>query len=74
MPVPPRRVTSRLFLRADRPFCVSSRMPIPRLVLVAIVIAIITLGSSGCVMRRTVTERNQVVAQGYVVKAPVLAP
>jgi hypothetical protein len=31
-------------------------------------------GATGCVMQRTVKNGNQVVSEGYVVKAPLIAP
>lgn len=36
------------------------------------VLGCIALGTAGCVMRRTVTEGDTVVSQGYVVKAPLI--
>lgn len=49
-------------------------MPLPRLVLLTLSLAFICLCATGCLMRRTVTEGDEVVAQGYVVKAPLIAP
>jgi hypothetical protein len=45
---------------------------LPRISRVALPICLlgfVALCASGCVMRRTVKEGNEVVAQGYVVKA-----
>jgi hypothetical protein len=48
-------------------------MPLQRLALLACLLGFIVLGSTGCVVHRTVKDGNEVVAQGYVVKAPVVA-
>jgi hypothetical protein len=34
----------------------------------------VALCATGCIMRRTVKEGSEVVAQGYVVKSPLIAP
>ena len=49
-------------------------MPLQRFALLAGLLGFIILGASGCVMHRTVKDGNEVVAQGYVVKAPLIAP
>jgi len=49
-----------------------SDMPIQHIALLTFVL--LALCATGCVMRRTVKEGNEVVAQGYVVKSPLIAP
>ena len=49
-------------------------MSIPRLSLLAIGLGFTVLCGSSCVMQRTVKEGDEVVAQGYVVKSPLIAP
>lgn len=47
-------------------------MPIRRIALFTFVL--LALCATSCVMRRTVKEGDEVVAQGYVLKAPLIAP
>jgi hypothetical protein len=49
-------------------------MSIQRVALIILLLGFIALCANGCVMQRTVREGDEVVAQGYVVKAPLLAP
>jgi hypothetical protein len=49
-------------------------MPIRRVALFVFVLGVFALGASGCVMHRTVKNGNEVVSQGYVVKAPLISP
>jgi uridine phosphorylase len=49
-------------------------MSIHRVARLALAMAFIGLGTTGCVMQRTVKNGDQVVSQGYVVKAPLVAP
>ena len=49
-------------------------MRLQRLALLAFFLVFIVIGTTGCVMHRTVKDGSEVVAQGYVVKAPLIAP
>ncbi len=49
-------------------------MSIQRLALLTLVVGFIAICATGCVMYRTVKEGNEVVSQGYVVKAPLIDP
>lgn len=49
-------------------------MSIRRVALFIFVLGVIALCATGCIMHRTVKNGNEVVAQGYVVKAPLVAP
>jgi hypothetical protein len=40
----------------------------------ACLVGLFAIGATGCLMRRTVKEGNEVVAHGYVVKSPLIAP
>lgn len=42
--------------------------------IIASLLGFVAVFVTGCVMRRTVKEGNEVVAQGYVVKSPLIAP
>ena len=64
--------------RANRPGTFRKRfwaaMRLQRLALLAFLLVFIVIGTTGCVMHRTVKDGSEVVAQGYVVKAPLIAP
>ncbi len=47
-------------------------MSIQRIALLTLVLGFIALCATGCVMQRTVKAGNEVVSQGYVVKAPLI--
>ena len=49
-------------------------MPIRNVAVMICILGFIAFCASGCVMHRTVKDGNEVVAQGYVVKAPLIAP
>lgn len=49
-------------------------MSIHRATVVILVLGLIALCAAGCVMHRTVKDGEEVVAQGYVVKSPLIAP
>ena len=49
-------------------------MSIHRVALFIFVLGLIAVCATGCVMQRTVKDGDEVVAQGYVVKAPLIAP
>ena len=42
--------------------------------LLTVVSGFIAFCATGCIMHRTVKNGNEVVSQGYVVKAPIIAP
>lgn len=45
-----------------------------RIALLTSVLGFIACCATGCVMQRTVKEGDSVVAQGYVIKAPLIDP
>lgn len=49
-------------------------MSIRRIALFALVLGFIAFCATGCIMHRTVKNGNEVVSQGYVVKAPLISP
>jgi hypothetical protein len=49
-------------------------MSIYRVALLACLLGFIAFCATGCVMQRTVKEGDSVVAQGYVIKAPLIDP
>jgi hypothetical protein len=49
-------------------------MPTSRNALMAAVLALVLFSATGCVMHRTVKEGDEVVAQGLVVKSPLISP
>jgi hypothetical protein len=42
--------------------------------IITCLLGFVAVCATGCVMRRTVKEGNEVVAQGYVVKSPLVSP
>jgi len=42
--------------------------------IITCLLGFVAVCASGCVMHRTVKEGNEVVAQGYVVKTPLISP
>ena len=48
-------------------------MPLQRLPLLTCLVGFIVLGATGCVVQRTVKDGDEVIAQGYVIKAPIVA-
>jgi hypothetical protein len=49
-----------------------SAMSIPRIAFLLLVLSFVALSATGCIMQRTVKDGDEVVAQGYVVKAPLI--
>lgn len=47
-------------------------MSIHRVALLTLLAGLLACSAPGCVMQRTVKNGNQVVSQGYVVKAPLV--
>lgn len=47
-------------------------MSIPRIAFLLLVLSFVALSATGCIMQRTVKDGDEVVAQGYVVKAPLI--